>query len=231
MSTSSEYIRTNMSNPIKSFEYPSALEASGLPNVSPSEFVPPTEVSVNSPSAITENDLASAYEKGREEGRQEGRREAEKRSSEQLAQAVIVERSKVAEVIKEFQLGSSEYYSKVEDQVVHLALGIAAKILHRESQVDPLLVAALVKIATENLKQGSQVRVNINPAEINSWRKYFEQNENGRVKVELVEDPTLALGDCIVHSEVGIAAMGITAQLKEIEHGLFDLLSQRPKND
>jgi flagellar biosynthesis/type III secretory pathway protein FliH len=47
----------------------------------------------------------------------------------------------------------------------------------------------------------------------------------------MVEDPTLSPGDCIVHSEVGTAALGINAQLREIEHGLFDLLAQRPKND
>jgi flagellar assembly protein FliH len=215
--------------PIKSFEYPSALDAGSPPNGRPSELVPEPEVPANNPgvTAITENDLAAAYEKGR----QEGRREAEKWSSEQLAQAVSVERTRVSEVIKEFHQGSSEYYSKVEDQVVHLALGIAAKILHRESQVDALLVAALVKIATENLKQGSHVQVNIHPKEINSWRRYFEQNENGRVMIDMVEDPTLSPGDCIVHSEVGVAALGISAQLKEIEHGLFDLLAQRPKND
>ena len=134
-------------------------------------------------------------------------------------------------MIAEFHESSSEYYSKVEDQVVHLALAIAAKILHRESQVDPLLVAALVKLATENLKQGSHVQVNIRPEEVNSWRKYFEQDGNGRVRIELVEDPSLSPGDCVVHSEVGIAALGISAQLKEIERGLFDLLAQRPKND
>lgn len=229
MSTSSDYIRTPMTVPIKSFEYPSALDASRQPNATPLESVPEPETHAHDAGAkaITENDLAVAYEKGR----QEGRREAEKRSSEQLAQAVSAERARVGEVIKEFHQGSSEYYSKVEDQVVHLALGIAAKILHRESQVDALLVAALVKIATENLKQGSHVQVNIHPKEINSWRRYFEQNEDGRVKIEMVEDPTLAPGDCIVHSEVGIAALGITAQLKEIEHGLFDLLAQRPKNE
>ena len=229
MSTSSDFLRPPLVNPVKSFEYPSALGANGQPTARSLEPLPDPASSVHKPvaNAVTENDLASAFEKGR----QEGRREAEKRYGEQLAQAVIAERTRVERVIEEFRQGSSEYYSKVEDQVVHLALGIAAKVLHRESQVDPLLVAALVKIATENLKQGSQVQVNIHPAEINSWRGYFERDENGRVRVELVEDPTLDPGDCVVHSDVGVAAMGIAAQLREIEHGLFDLLAQRPKND
>jgi flagellar assembly protein FliH len=177
--------------------------------------------------AITESDLAAAHEKGRKEGQ----REAEHRFAEQLKQAVSSERAKVNKAIESFQQGSSDYYSKVEDQVVHLALGIAAKILHRESQVDPMLLMALVKLATENLKQGSKVQVNVRPEEVESWRRYFERDENGRVKIEMVEDSTLAPGDCVVHSEVGIAALGIDAQLKEIERGLFDLLAQRPRND
>lgn len=227
MSTSSDYTG-NLANPVKSFQYPSALATGSAPNATSQARDPEPELSAPmTATGITENDLAAAYEKGRHEGRQE----AEKRYNQQLAQAVTDERGRVEKVVSEFQQGSSEYYSKVEDQVVHLALGIAAKILHRESQVDPLLVAALVKIAIENLKQGSRVQVNIHPTEINSWRKYFDMEGNGRVVVELVEDSSLKVRECIVHSEVGVASMGITAQLKEIEHGLFDLLAQRPKND
>jgi flagellar assembly protein FliH len=215
--------------PVKAFEYPRALESSSLPSMRPQEPEREPEASASDPgmTLITENDVAAAYEKGR----QEGRLEAEQRFREQLTLASASERAKVSKIISEFQESSSEYYSKVEDQVVHLALGIAGKILHRESQVDPLLVAALVKLATENLKQGSKVQVYICSSEIDSWRRYFEQDGNGRVMIELLEDPSLSPGDCTVHSEVGIAALGISAQLKEIERGLFDLLAQRPKND
>jgi flagellar assembly protein FliH len=227
MSTSSDYAG-NLTNPVKSFQYPSALIAGSVSDAGSTEMQPVVEPSAPmTGTGITDNDLAAAYEKGRHEGRQE----AEKRYNQQLAQAVTDERIRVEKVVNEFRQGSSEYYSKVEDQVVHLALGIATKILHRESQVDPLLVAALVKIAIENLKQGSRIQVSIHPAEIKSWRKYFELEDNGKVIVELIEDSSLKVGECIVDSEVGVASMGITAQLKEIEHGLFDLLAQRPKND
>jgi flagellar biosynthesis/type III secretory pathway protein FliH len=74
------------------------------------------------------------------------------------------------------------------------------------------------------------VRVNIRPEEIPAWRKYFDESGSGHVTVELVEDASLAHGECVVHSEVGAADLGIDAQMKEIEHGLFDLLSQRPQN-
>jgi flagellar assembly protein FliH len=215
--------------PVKAFEYPRALDLSSSASLTPIEVEcePEAPEPEPGPPPITEADLAAAYENGKKEGR----REAELRLNEQLKQGVSAERAQVSKVIEEFQQGCSDYYSKVEDQVVHLALGIAAKILHRESQVDPMLLMALVKLATENLKQGSKVQVNVRPEETESWRRYFERDENGRVKIEMVEDSTLAPGDCIVHSEVGIAALGINAQLKEIERGLFDLLAQRPKND
>ena len=214
--------------PVRAFEYPRALSAASRVNEKQVEALE-TEPVQQKPAvpAISENDLAAAFEKGR----QQGLREGEQALGKQVAQAVSAERIRVSKAIEEFQQSNSEYYSKVEDQIVHLALGIAAKILHRESQVDPLLVAALVRLATENLKQGSTVQVNINPQEIRDWQSYFEQDGNGRVKIELVEDSTLSLGECIVHSEVGTAALGLDAQLKEIERGLFDLLAQRPKND
>jgi flagellar assembly protein FliH len=214
--------------PAKAFEYPS-VPGIAIPHIARDrELQREQEASAQAcmVPGITESDLAAACEKGKKEGR----REAESSFNEQLTQAIAAERTRVAKAINDFQQSNSEYYSNVESQVVHLAMGIAAKILHREAQVDPMLIAALVKIATENLKQGSRVQVNIRPEEVASWRTYFEQDGNGRIKIDLIEDPTLSPGDCALHSEVGSADLGINAQLKEIECGLFDLLAQRPKN-
>jgi len=227
MSTCSESFGNSIPIPAKAFQYLSVSSVSPLEVVTPAEQRPP-EAQPQAPAepSITEQDVAAAFERGR----QEGRRQAEHQASEQLAQVKSAERARISKAIDEFQQSNSEYFSNVEAQVVHLAMGIAGKILHREAQVDPMLIAALVKVATENLKQGSHVQVNVRPEEVDSWRHYFEQDGNGRIKVDLVEDPTLGPGDCVLHSDVGTAELGISAQLKEIEHGLFDLLAQRPKN-
>jgi flagellar assembly protein FliH len=229
MSTFSNNYRTLAVVPVKAYQYPCVLDPSVAEQAGEGDPEHEQQPVITGPAtpAFTEKDLAAAYEKGR----QEGRREVEQRTKEQLATAVSAERERVSKIIEDFQQSCSDYYGKVEDQVVHLALGIAAKILHRESQVDPLLVAALVRIATENLKQGSKVQVNIHPQEIRAWQSYFENEGSGLVTIELAEDPTLTLGECVVHSEVGVASLGLDAQLKEIERGLFDLLAQRPKNE
>lgn len=229
MSTFSSNYRNLATVPVRAFQYPRVLDPNAAEQAGEAEPEPEQQPVTAEPTgpAITENDLAAAYEKGR----QEARREAEQRTKEQLAATISAERERVSKAIEDFQQSCSDYYGKVEDEVVHLSLGIAAKILHREAQVDPLLVAALVRVATENLKQGSKVQVNIHPQEIRAWKSYFEKEGSGLVTIELAEDPTLAPGECIVHSEVGVAALGLDSQLKEIERGLFDLLAQRPKNE
>ena len=105
-----------------------------------------------------------------------------------------------------------------------MALAIAAKILHRESQVDRMLVAGLVKVMLEKLQQNTKVIVRVRPEEASGWRHYFVEEAN----LQVVEDHSLQPNDCMVETELGTADMGLDAQLKEIEHGFFDLLAQRP---
>ena len=50
---------------------------------------------------------------------------------------------KIREALELFDAQLKGYFSRIESEVVHLALAISAKILHREAQVDPFLVAAL----------------------------------------------------------------------------------------
>jgi flagellar assembly protein FliH len=211
----------------KTFEYPRVPGTGTTPNaLDINSKLDEAGPSKSAEQAITKQDLTAAYE----HGRKEGHREAEAQLSERLNQVEAAERAKVSKLIADFQQSNAEYFTKVETQLVHLAMSIAGKILHREAQVDPLLVAALVRIATENLKQGSCVRVNIRPEEIPAWRKYYDESGSGHLTVELVEDASLSPGECVVHSEVGSTELGIDAQMKEIAHGLFDLLSQRPQN-
>ena len=111
--------------------------------------------------------------------------------------------------------------------MVHLALAIAAKILHREAQVDPLLVAALVRVAIEKLHDCSTVSVRVPPAKSEKWRAFLANPVNGST-IAVVEDSQLGPDDCILETDLGSANFSIDAQLKEVEQGFFDLLAQRP---
>ena len=169
---------------------------------------------------ISEQELSRLLAEARAEGISEGERRARESFAEQLAQ----ERKRMTDAVSAFQEQQSEYYSKVEIELVHFALAIAARILHREAQVDRMVVAGLVKVMLEKLQKGSRVTLRVRPEEVESWRQYFRDNGD----LEIAEEPSLRAGDCILETELGTTEMGLDAQLKEIEKGFADLLAQKP---
>ena len=176
--------------------------------------------SVRDSSEGLELKLAAARADGIREGLQQGQQSFEKELTE--------ERARVAETVRAFAQKTNEYYSRAEIELVHLSLAIAAKILHREAQVDRVLVAALVKVALEKLQHGTAATVRVRPEEVADWNRYFEGNAGGEIRVEVKPDPSVEAHNCILETELGTTELGLDAQLKEIEQGFFDLLAQRP---
>lgn len=123
----------------------------------------------------------------------------------------------------------TEYFARVEAEIVQLALAIAAKILHREAQVDPMLVASLVRIAVERLREGSSVTVRVGRGKAQRWKEYFAAQAMV-ARVEVVEGADLSEHDCVLETELGVANFGLDTQLKEVEQGFFDLLALKPVN-
>jgi flagellar assembly protein FliH len=135
-------------------------------------------------------------------------------------------RGKIAAAIASFEQERDKYFAKVEAEIVQLALAIAAKILHREAQVDPMLVAALVRIAIDNMREGSKITIRVSAGKGEAWREYFSGTSVSQVDV--AEDTKLTDADCVVETELGSANFSIEKQLKEVEQGFFDLLALRP---
>jgi len=164
--------------------------------------------------------LAAAHAEGIREGLQQAQQSLEKE--------LINERMKIAEALRIFGQKTNEYYARAEVEMVHLSLAIAAKILHRESQVDRMLVAALVRVAMEKLQRGTGATVRVPPEDVADWNRYFEGGNGADIRVEVTADPAVEAHNCILETELGTTELGLDAQLKEIEQGFFDLLAQRP---
>ena len=92
-----------------------------------------------------------------------------------------------------------------------------------------MLVAALVRIAMEKMREGSAVTLRVSSNRVDSWRKYFagvsEPGSCGGCRGRKSERR-----DCIVETELGSANFGLDTQLKEVEQGFFDLLALRPNS-
>jgi flagellar assembly protein FliH len=153
--------------------------------------------------------------------------EVEQRLRTEYEKKLAAARASIATAITGFEQERDKYYAQVEAEVVQLALAIAAKILHREAQVDQMLVAALVRIAIDNMREGSKVTIRVSQGKGATWREYFAGITSAS-NIDVVEDSKLAESDCLVETELGSANFSIEKQLKEVEQGFFDLLALRP---
>lgn len=165
---------------------------------------------------------SAQLEAAKAEARMEARREWE----EELEERVAIERVRVKYVCEEFGKERARYFAGIEAEVVKLALAIAARILHREARLDPLLLSATVRVALEKVADKSTTTLRVPSVELESWKEVFTTEEKS--ELQLVGDERLEIGECILETNVGRVELGVSAQLEEIEKGFFDLLQQRP---
>jgi flagellar assembly protein FliH len=168
--------------------------------------------------------LAQRETAAREIGRREGEAQAHAAGEQRLAEI----RASVSSALVDFARDRAQYYQQVETEVVQLALAIARKILHREAQLDPQLLAGMVRITLEKIEKATKVVVRVHPEQVSECRSYFAQHMESRNVPEVVEDPAVKTDHCVLQTALGTTELGVEIQLKEIEQGLFDLLAKRP---
>ena len=138
-------------------------------------------------------------------------------------------REALALSLKQFASEQEDYFHRVEGHVVRLSLAIARKILHREAQIDPLVLSGAVRVALEKVSSATMVRLFVHPDQIQTWREFLDQQNDMRQKPEIVGDPSVVEGECRIESSIGSADLSLENQITEIERGFFDLLAQRPE--
>ena len=160
----------------------------------------------------------------RDEGRREGR---------QMAEAAMVEeqghlRQQIVDALEEFRQQRERYFHSVEREVVRLSLAIAARVLHRQAQMDPLFLAGAVRVALDKLNDTSGVVLRVAPAQVLAWQEMFRLHSGARMQPEILGDLSLKAGECVLETRLGTVELGVKAQLEEIEKGFFDLLHHHP---
>jgi flagellar assembly protein FliH len=155
--------------------------------------------------------------------------ERSRQQAEQAAAAAkkAVERE-IGSAIESFLAERNDYFAKAEQEVVKLALAIAARILNREASLDPLLLAGAVRVALGQLGETTGVRLRCPNDQVERWREQVRQWPNLPAAPEVAADAALGAGECRIEARIGSVDLGVRAQLEEIERGFFDLLDQRP---
>jgi flagellar assembly protein FliH len=163
-----------------------------------------------------------AFEEGRERGKQEGCQAERDAQAAQLSSAAEQRTRQAAGMIEGFAQERDRFLHAVEHEVVELALAVAARILRREAQMDPLLLTGAVRVALGQLSGSTQVRLRVPAGELDLWAEAMALLPNLALKPNVVPGEGMLLGDCVIETELGSVDLGIRAQLGEIERGFFD---------
>lgn len=163
-------------------------------------------------------------EEARREAFERGRRQAEQEANLKVESSV----AKLAKVLASFHAERDEYFSRVEHEVVQLALAIAGRILRREAQLDPLLLSGAVRVALGQLAESTAVKLRVPASELALWEEMLRLMPNLPLRPEVMGEETFSAGDCVLETHLGSVDLGVRTQLVEIERGFFDLLEQRP---
>jgi flagellar assembly protein FliH len=214
----------NVNQSVQAFDFPPVASVVVSSGIEGPLWVSSTE-GARGP-VISLRDAEERAEKARIEGRSQGELQARRIFEEEIAE----QREAVASAIADFSAERASYFERVEAEVVQLALSVARKILHREAQVDPMLLASLVRASLSELNQTSNVVLHVSPAAVQEWQAYFATSVGRKPAPRVVGDPAMANARCMIQSDVGTTEINVESQLAEIERGFFDLLAERPRN-
>jgi len=157
-----------------------------------------------------------AYQKGWQQGVEEGAKAARGELRGHL--------ETVRKIATQASVDREEMVKNSEKAVVRLAMEIAKRILQRELSVDPAVVARVVASAITKVNATDVIKVRANPKDLDMIRGYLGETprQDGQAW-EVVADPRVQPGGCIIDTRVGMLDAQLDAQLKEIEESFQEL--------
>ena len=166
-----------------------------------------------------------AYEKGFSQGHKDGLELGKKRLAESA--------KRLETVIKGLSELKMRLYREAEEEILRLAIEIAKKIVHKELSIDSNAVLGTIRKAMEFLNGRTSIRILLNPADMDKVEEALPQikAEKKLDGIELVPDPTVGRGGCILETGFGNINATIEDQLAAIADELLDELSRNDHAD
>ncbi len=169
---------------------------------------------------------ADALEQGRAEGHGTGYDEGFRAGQEaglELAKAdfeaeVAAVRARLVEIVERAERAIDDWLEEAADHYAGVALEVARRALAAELAVGRESIVALAKEALGELREGTTVRMHVNPGDaslLESHRQQILQAVAGIKKLEIVSDDAVEAG-CMVESEFGMVDARVEAYLDRI---------------
>jgi flagellar assembly protein FliH len=154
-----------------------------------------------------------AFTKGYAQGERAGNEAAGARAEAMLR--------RLAQTLDELQAFRTEMIQRTERQVVELALAIARKVVQREVSLDSELMLAMARVALDRLGDAATATIRLHPDDYAAAASGRAQAGGSGHGVEIVSDPAVRRGGCVVRSEFGSIDVAVDAQIDELTRALL----------
>lgn len=115
--------------------------------------------------------------------------------------------------------------AEAESDILRLAVKIAEKIIGHEIQSDPSTLAEIVRTALGHAQRSQTLTIRVNPADLPTLqicRNQLDQSAGARA-LDLVADPGVSVGGCVIETESGTIDAQLETQLRVLEGSLLSL--------
>ena len=156
-------------------------------------------------------EVQRAFQAGYQLGAQETRADVES-----IAESFV----KALEELAEFRGRLRERY---ERQLLELALGVARKVVQQEIAERPAIWLSMIRAAVRRAVDRERILIRVPPALLGFLNQALPELRTalGDVKeLELVEDPSLPAGGCVIETKFGDVDIGLDTQFEAVERAL-----------
>lgn len=177
---------------------------------------------------VMADQILSAARREAEEQRAEAEREQARRHQAGYEHGLEQARLEMATRMLETVEYTVDYLSEVEHKFVDLVMAAVRKILGEFEETE--LTRRVVRQALQVVRNQPQATIRVCPAQADRLHQRLHEilaGYNSLGMVEVVPDPRLEQGDCILETEIGVVDAGLETQLEALERALRARLQKR----
>ncbi len=131
-------------------------------------------------------------------------------------------------ILQEAREAKLEMIRSTEPDIIRLVMAVIKKIIVKELATNPDYIMYVVKEAINHLDNPQNVRVHVNPREMDKLLELLENESwadvgNENMDLDLKADSRISEGGCLIESDSGSVDARLETKLANIEKGLLEV--------
>lgn len=122
--------------------------------------------------------------------------------------------------VAEVNAARDRHVAESEPELIRLAVRIAQKIIGEELRTNPEVIVNIARECLQGLGRERSLTLRVHPADVDLMRRCIDllrEAAGPQRSIEVVSDPAVGAGGCIVQSEYGVVDARLETQIRCME--------------